>query len=466
MYHRIPRGLGNACGGEDFVSCLTFIQTLGLKPSFVFVNHYKENPIMNTYHLIAPVLALAGSVFLIVRQENTLDVLRKKTRVVQERLELAATVPARSVDTPSDHRNGEGLPSEESFLLADGSPDWEAVLNLMKGDLERESSQYPASQSPAFQTLLAEMTESEITTGLAKVRGLDLDDQSRQILENILLSHFATKDPKRTLSLIGDLVSDKKKPLSWIQKTAFTALAKKDPVAAMAWLDQQTDAGKLIDMTFYPSENPRFNLERVLIGQLIATDLTNALNRAAALSEEERRHLFSGTQSWKREGKMPVGFLTLARENLSEDRAISAIADAWASNFREDLTSADKALREIPFSEKEKEAVINRSVKNFTQYRKEWNDYESAYQWAARQSPDQAANAIAEALLNGRNSGYYSFDEKFEKSMQLAEKFDNPALITEFARQHNPNRSDQKFENPAFLEKMNELRKALSQQQE
>lgn len=414
---------------------------------------------MKPHHFIAPILALIAIIFVVDRQENTMTTLRDKTAVARERLEKVA-----DLRTLADHSRSEnGAPSAKTdqLSLPDGSPDWEAIFQLTAKTLNEGGGWTDLSNLPEFQKRVSEMSEVEIADGIAKIQDLDLSEKSKQHLKGGLLLHLANENPQLTLELIGDAISDRKNPLSWTQQYTFLKFAKDDPVAAMTWLDREIDEGKLIFTALDPIDNPRFWLEAALIGQLIETDLTTAKARVATFSEKERTQLFSNSNEWRREGKMPLGFLTLARDYLSEDQATKRIANAWATRSNSGLTAVDEALDQIPFSNKERKAIVTQSVSNFTRSGGRENDYETAYVWAAKQAPDQVANLIAKALLNGHDSSN-SFDEQFEKSMELAEKYDDPAIVTEFARHHNPQSAYEKFKTPDLRAKMNELRQALA----
>ncbi|YCM42079.1 hypothetical protein V2O64_12280 [Verrucomicrobiaceae bacterium 227] len=418
---------------------------------------------MQIYHFIAPALALIAIIFVIGRQETALAEYREKTQVVRERLKEVTAARALAKSTPSEV--GGTAPKTDDLTLPDGSPDWNAIFKLTTEAMKEGGARANLTKLPEFQKRITAMSEDEIAEGMAKIRDLDLDEKSRRKLESGLLIQLAGKAPLKTLELIGDPINERQNPLGWPQQIAFSKLVREDTVAAMAWLDRQIKEGKLIFTALSPDDNPRFHLERTLIGQLIGTDLTTAMARTTSLSKEERDQLFDNTREWRRDDKMPLGFLTLARTNLSENRATSVIAEAWACQQNGTLTAVDQAFEEISFSNKEREAIIDLSVKNFTQVGEGRNDYETAYEWAAERAPTQAASTIAKTLLDGSDSGN-SFDEQFKKSMELAEKFDAPTIVTEFARRYDPHYVYQKITDPALLDKMNELRTALPKENE
>lgn len=418
---------------------------------------------MKTSHFIAPAVAVVAGLFWISRQETTLTELQEKTRVVQERLGMVSA--ARAASDPDRPDAGETRAEKDEFLLPDGSLDWDAIATIM-AEMQK-SGGMPSNMKTMMklQARLMEMTEDEIIEGMARIDNLDLEDTVKEQLKTGLLQQLAEKNPQKALDLMEETDDSQENQLQWVRQSAFSKLAKDDPLAAMAWLDRQVNEGKLVSKALDPSQSSRLPLESALIGKLFENDPAAARARIATFDENERVRLFSNAHEWRQGGKMPEEFLTLARENLNDEEATSAIAEAWSGHYNVELKDISESLKAIPFTDKERSAVVEKSIENFTRSNRGENTFETAYEWAAEQAPGQAGSIVAKALFEGRHNGK-SMEDQFEQSIQLSEKFNDPSIVTEFARRFDPENSQEQFKDPALQEKLHVIRETLPQENE
>ena len=409
---------------------------------------------MKAYHAIAPAIAVIAGGLWINHQENTLTELEEKTHLVRERIQYFDTEFASSGD-------GEGKARDE-FTLPDGSLDWEVIAELFAAAMKGNGMPTDMKTFMRLQAKLMELDESGIEEALAKIAALDLPKEISAQVRQSLIQILAQKNPGKALDLMGDIATTGEGSLHWAQQNAFKQFATENPGGALAWLDRQVKEGKFVSKALDPTENPRLRFESALLGSLLKSDPAAVKTRLATFSEQERKQLFSDSHQWRQDGKMPAEFLELARENLDPDFATLTIANAWSNGRDDKFESVTEALKTNPFSDEERSAIVTNSVQNFVRSNSGEDNYQAAYEWAREQAPETAGSAVADALLNSR--GTKSIDERFQESIQLAEKYSDPSIVSEFARQYNPESpfgGSGTIQDPALAEKMAELRNSL-----
>lgn len=387
---------------------------------------------MKSYHVIAPLIALAAGYYWISQKGDTLTELEEKTRIVKERIQLLQS--SSFAPGPAGMAAGGAATTEKAdeFTLPDGSLNWQAIADLMAKSEGRQGLGTDMKTMMKLQRRFMLMTEEEIEDGLAKIQTLDLSDSAKNQMSQSLYQLLGEKNPEKALELIGDAVTSQDNPLRWVQQNAFNKLAKKDPAAAQAWLDQQVALGKLVSKALDPSDNPRLQLESVLLGKLSETDLAGVKSRLASFGPEERMRILSDNHHWRANGKMPSSFLEVARESLDEEKATQIIANAWSNHHGGNLADVSKSLSEVPFSDAERDAIVKQAVSNSLQDYHEKADPKATYEWAREQAPEDAGRLLGEHMAKA--VPLTSLEEKFGETVELAESFNDPSITNEFVR--------------------------------
>jgi len=424
---------------------------------------------MKAYHFIAPALATVAGGFWIHRQEDTLTELEEKTRIVKERIQQFETATSSaSSKAPANAQNEEN----DEFTLPDGTLDWKAIADLIAESDRGNGMPTNMKTMLKLQRRLMLMTEDEIEDGFSKISTLGLTEDATKQFNQALLAMLAEKNPEKALNLMGDIVISRDDPLHWVQQNAFKKFAKKDPAGALAWLDQQIKKGKFVSKALDPGENPRLKFESALLGSLLESDFATVEARLATFNEKERGELFSDTHQWRRGGKMPAEFLELARKNLTEEQATQTIANAWSGRHNAELKDVSESLKDVPFSDKERGAIVKESINNFLQDdESNENRHKIAYEWAKEQAPESAGPIIAESLARQGMRGK-SLEENFQKALDLTDTFDDPSVAREFVNKYARGNDDalddplQTFQDPALAEKMRVIYETLPKDRE
>lgn len=425
---------------------------------------------MKPYHFIAPLIALGAGVYWIAGKESTLSELETRTRTITERIAL---LERSSTDTgTTGTANGSGTKEKpDEFTLPDGSLDWETIADLIAKAETGGGMPTDMKTMLKLRQKFMLMTEGEIENGLAKIKDLDLAEAAHKHLARSLLQMMAEKNPQKALELIANEDASGRSPLRWIRQHAFDKLTREDPASALSWINQQVEDGKFQSKALDPGENPRIRLESILLGRLAENDLATVKERLNTFSPDERQRLLADNHHWRVDGKMPESFLSVAREFLTEEQATSAIVSAWTNHHTNKLTDISKHLEDIPFSEKEHEAVVKQALQNAIHDNPKGEDYNNIYEWAKEHDPEGANAMVAESLV--REAGLNKrLEENFEKSLELAKTFNDPAIATEFVTQLVRKKRDLKVEelteikNPETAAKLKAIYESLPQDEE
>ena len=86
------------------------------------------------------------------------------------------------------------------------------------------------------------MTREELLAALDEVATLDLTDNARGMLEQMLIGPLIEKAPELVLTRFIDCLQDARSGLKWHLPNALREWAKNDPAKADAWFDQQIAA--------------------------------------------------------------------------------------------------------------------------------------------------------------------------------------------------------------------------------
>jgi len=388
---------------------------------------------MKLPHLIAPMIALGGSAVWIHSQEKPLADLEEKKRILQERITRVKALREKSADSGKKGSPGSKKSKDDQYLLPDGSPDWEAIAELMK------TNQAGMNQNMRLmmrlQQKMMEMTAEDITENIAKIRALEINDEIRINLESQLIVLLSQKDPTAAMDLASDSLDPKKRHQSWHLKSAFTELAKKDPAAAMLWMDKQIEAGKFVSKSLDPSDNPRLDFESRLMGALFQNDPAAVHKRLDQFSKEEQHRILMHHHQWKKEGgTVTMEYLDLVRERGIEDLVPSIVGDAVTTQVRsEGLSSASKAIAAFNLTPEEQKEALDSAVDNFSQ---RWDgtkpDLTEVYPWAQKEDPERAVELTARALNNQARHSHGNLQTIFETAKDIATSTGESEILDQF----------------------------------
>lgn len=290
-----------------------------------------------------------------------------------------------------------------------------------------------------LQQQLQEMSRDELASALDEVAALDLSDETRQQLEQMLVGPLCQKDPEFALNRYIDRLSDQRGGMSWQLANAMTIWMKKEPEKAVGWFDQQIAAGKFDSKSLDGKSQSRMQFEGMVIGTLLATDTAAAGARLKALPEDQRADVLRNNTGNVVKEKDQLAFANLVRDQLPEKDQAEALAQqasqkAWSEGYtkiteyldRIEATPAERAV----CVEEAAESKIQQISRNKKIARE---DIDSLREWATTQSPDTLDQVTGSALATATQASQkMEFSEAAELATQYHQASGNDDVLINF----------------------------------
>lgn len=390
-----------------------------------------SDSLMKPYHFIAPAIAIAGSAFWLSKQNETIQELVEKTRIIKERIvvvEKAATEATTSLGSVKGNQ-------QDEFTLANGSLDWKKIAEMMAQSNPNGGMPTDIKAMLKLQKKMMELTEEELLNGLEQIADLDLKPQALEIIQQGLLSQLSEKNPIAALQALGDPITKQSGMLYWVQNQILLNAAKEDPTAAIAWLDQKIAAGKLESTSLNQHQDARLALESALINQLASSDYESAKSRLDGFDDDEKIYLLS-RNGHNLKGEEAVNFIKLARESLPPEKASETISSTLGNQYHRKLEDISATLSNLPLSESEKAEVIGNLVQNYSRNNNSDDQFEEIYQWAKTDAPGQETALVSRAL---NQNSWSNPQASFEKALTVAESLGEEEIFNSFIREFSDN---------------------------
>lgn len=258
-----------------------------------------------------PVIALSIAGILLGVQRNSVSELRIKNAELRERI-----AAARVADSPPD-------PSRPGRPDPRGEPiDWEKLAAQLRED--------PDGNPPgmlSIQRRLLAMDSDELLAALDRIAAMDLDDETRDKLELLILDPLCKKDAEAALDRFKGQLGDKAGMHAYLLSNALKYWAKQDGAAANTWLDRETEAGTFESKSLDGKNRMRTKFESAVVFGLFAADPAQAEARLSNLPPDQRADILGQADNFHRMGKGDeIAFAEIARRQLDEKGRVAAIA--------------------------------------------------------------------------------------------------------------------------------------------
>ncbi len=285
-----------------------------------------------------------------------------------------------------------------------------------------------------FRKRLISMSKEELVSALEEIATLDLSAQTRLSLEFTLISQLAAKDPEYTLTKYFDRLNDDN--FSWQLSQAMQELAKKDPRAAMAWLDRQIKDGKFESKSLDGRSQPRIQFEGGLIALLISSDPQAAGDRLAALPENQREAAISNFHPALSEADQ-LTFAQIVREQIPEKdqaRTLGSQASRLVSNG--DYASATEFFDRIQATPTERSGSVEQIAQSKIQSSRKKitrEDLDTMRDWVTSQAPEMTAKVTGSVLASASgNDRSINYTQAAALALEYYEESKNDDVLTSF----------------------------------
>jgi hypothetical protein len=314
------------------------------------------------------------------------------------------------------------------------------------------------------QQKISAMSKEELVSALDEIAALDLPDESRQTLQQLLLTPLCEKNPEYALTRYFDRVDDHDRMKLSHFTAAMTGWSGKNPTAAAAWLDQQIAAGKLDSKSLDGTSRARIQFEGALIGALISSDPAAAALRLKSLPEDQRSDSLRTSRKFT-EDKDQLAYANLVRSGLSEA--------AQAQQFTEKAsmiastggyTKITEYLDRIKATPAERAGCVEKAVDANIQYLSKKKkvtreDIDAMREWATSQAPGTTANVTGVALARStRTNNQLEFSEAAALATQYHEADGNDEVLIGFLMAYDP-RNGSKEEAQVLAQKISDVKK-------
>jgi hypothetical protein len=360
---------------------------------------------MKTIHLAIPATALVIAVIWLGNQRRTISAVEQQNTAMRGRIETARQDGPAAADQSVASRVAARVPG------TGGKIDWKQIA-LRQAAMAAGSSSDMRAMMEMQQTLL-HLSADELVAALGEIAALGLAASERNPLEQMIVGILAKKDPQRLLEHYADRIGDDRDSLSWQFSHAFGQWALKQPMEAMAWMDQRLAEGRFVSKSLDGGNQNRVRFEAALVKTLLASgDPAAAEQRVAGLPEEQRHGLFGQGLFLTMKPGSEAALAGMVRRQLPEAQRIQTLAGA-ASQL---VGRGGYAVR----------TWIDRQPELKT-------SIAETRDWIVAQAPADAERLTGEAL--GHMAGYQDYDSMAKLALQYQAEGGSDDTLVAFLEQ-------------------------------
>ena len=334
-----------------------------------------------------PASVMFGGALWLAAQRVSLADLNRQCDALEERLSVVAKGDAASAASRKP-----GMQKDSNQRI-----DWMDVAERLR--VSGEDSETTGGLMESWRLRIAAMSAGELAVAMDEIASIDLNPDSRQILEFLFIEPLRLKDPRLIFTHFGDRELDDD---NWIVgTTALADWAKQDPAAALEWIDRQIAANRFPGGTLRAHSRARYKLEADLIAGLAKDTAEIAANRLRALSGPERLEVLRMAFN-RRIAEVPQQELAnLARSFLSGS-SLNYVLAVPVVNLMVDGYGLDKAtayLQRIQAAPSERDACAAAAAGQFlytlgNKRALAHGDFDQVQEWLHSTSPDSAGSLM------------------------------------------------------------------------
>ncbi len=386
---------------------------------------------MKPVHLVTPVIALAIAGGWIGAQQQKISQLENETVILRKHIasEQSQIETQRTATEPTRPTKPE---------IAKDGIDWLDIAAVF-GDMHKGEGVGDMRKMIAFQSKLQKMNKEQLLAALDEIQKLELKDEERMMLEAMLISPLALKDPELLLNRFSDRLDDENSGMSWQLANALGEWAKKDQTAAIAWFDKAIAEGIFESKSLDGKSQIRLHFEMNLISQLVSIDPALAQARISALPADQRKDALSGYGFQSQKAKDQVAHANLVRANLSAEETYEVFGQqASMIAMMGSLEKVDAYLEGIGANGEERikvaeKAAISNLTSSMHRTKVTEEKIESVRKWLGTQAPGSVDRVTGESLGQMTNmGGSMNFSQAAAMVMKYHAQGGGDDLLTSF----------------------------------
>ena len=280
-----------------------------------------------------------------------------------------------------------------------------------------------------FHRRLSEMSTAEIINSIGVLSDMELEDDEKGVLEELMVEELVKQDPKLVLETFVGRLGDEDDPVAWQLPTAFAEWLIEDPLTAEAWFDRRISEGAFETRTLDDLSEMRLAFEVELVGSLLSYDLDGARGRIAALPQDQRREALESVSFADLGAGVLQDYAALVRELVPRDQQAGSLSSVVCDltldggyekveSFLDDIqaTSEERAVSAT-------EAAVSRLQAITTERAISAGDVEEMRLWLDRQAPGTTDRVTGGAIADAAQEGGEEFD--FAAASELVLSYHN-----------------------------------------
>ncbi len=379
---------------------------------------------------IAPLAALALAATWLSTQRHSISSLEQQCTALRN------AIAAHSASTASDPQDTKTLSNNKT---PDKQPiDWRKIAAEFR-HIRKHQGMGDMRTTLRLQQRLQALTKEELVTAIAEIATLDFPEETRNMLELMLLGPLIEKDPELALNQFIDRIQDNNGALSWQLSIATQKWSKTDPTSASAWLDKQIAAGKFDSKSLDGKNQSRTHFEGTLIHGLLSSNPAEASRRLAAIPTDERKDTLSQFSFQQLKDEDQIAFAKLVRDHLpTTDQALTLAQHASHMVNNGNFSKVTEFLDRIQASPTERNTcavqAAESSIRKIShQHKVSRENLETMREWLNSQAPESTDHVTGKALANAIH-GYHKleFSEAAALAVQYHETTNNDAVLSSF----------------------------------
>lgn len=381
--------------------------------------------------LLPPVVALILVIAWVGNGRQKIAVMEKESAILKQR--LAARAGISGTDDPSANAKPAGKAAKGKEPI-----DWKQVAAQM-AEMNQSGGMVDMRTMIRFQQRVQSMEKEEIVAALDEIAAMDLPEQSRQMLEQMLIGQLCQRDPELALTRYLDRLSDERGAMSWQLSNAMKEWTKKDPSKAIAWFDKQIAAGRFDSKSLDGKSRPRMQFEGALIINLLSNDEAAAAARLEALPENQRGDLLRLYSGHDLKDEDQLAYANLVRGGLPESEQGLALAQIASHEARgdgyADVTGYFDRIKATPAERAAcMEQVADSKIENLSHKRKiNSEDIDAMRAWMTTQSPDATDHVTGAAIARSTElNQQLEFSEASALALKYHEASGNDEVLIGF----------------------------------
>jgi hypothetical protein len=388
--------------------------------------------LLKPLHLLIPAVALVAVLAWNLSRWQAVSTQESENRALKERIgAVSAGIDGAPVGSPRNEVKTGGSGGKSAIQ-------WKSLSQKI-AEMSDDDDMGDMNDLLELQSRLYEMSREEIIAALNEVSGLEMTDEARETIEELLVGPLIELDPAYVLNAFGDRIPDEDDGVAWQLSSALDAWARLDAAAATSWFDRQIAGGLFDSKSLDGRSEMRIEFEGALAGVLLDSNAEEAGRRIAALPEDQRREALEMI-SFSELGKGgQAAYAGLVRSLVPVDEQGGSFAHVIAELVPEGGYERVAGFLDQVQATPEERAVSAREAANAQigeiSYDREVTreDVDAMRAWLDRQAPGTSDRMTGEALAEAsQDSEEFGFAQASKLALEYHQSSGNDEVLIAF----------------------------------